>query len=241
MRGIFPPFNRSSTIPLARRMAWWGGLALVVYSLSLSNPVLPGQEPTGASSPADQDAGQIDRPKSESESGPPVPPESAASPTPGESQWLVALETGFREYKQRNFTEAVEILDPARRNSFLLSDYADYFFALSAAEAGRKQEGMDVLEGFPARYPASPYAVRAVGKRAKWLIEEGKAELATQLLQGQPLLDEKPSLLLALGMAHLENQQSEEAVRAYQQVYFSHPLSREAKEADQALRRLRVG
>ena len=222
-------------------MAWWGGLALVVYSLSLSNPVLPGQEPTGAPSPADQEAAQIDRPKSESESGSPVPPESAASPTPGESLWLVALETGFREYKQRNFTEAVEILDPARRNSFLLSDYGDYFFALSAAEAGRKQEGMDVLEGFPARYPASPYAVRAVGKRAKWLIEEGKAELATQLLQGQPLLDEKPSLLLALGMAHLENQQSEEAVRAYQQVYFSHPLSPEAREADQALRRLRVG
>ena len=216
-------------------------MALVVFSLSLSNPVVPGQESPGASSPAEQDAGQVDRPKSESESGPQAPPESAASPTPGESQWLVALETGFREYKQRNFTEAVEILDPARRNSFLLSDYADYFFALSAAEAGRKQEGMDVLEGFPARYPASPYAVRAVGKRVKWLIEEGKAELATQLLQGRPLLDEKPSLLLALGMAHLENQQSEEAVRAYQQVYFSHPLSREAREADQALRRLRVG
>ena len=207
----------------------------------MSNPALPGQELPSASSPADQDAKQFNGVEGEGESGPQASPELGAPETSGEPRWLVALEAGFREYKQRNFTEAVEILDPTRRESFLLADYADYFFALSATEGGRKQEGIDVLEGFPARYPASPYAIRAVGKRAKWLIEDGRVEQATQLLEGQPLLDEKPLLLLVLGEAHLENRQPEEAVRAYQQVYYSHPLGPEAREADQALSRLRVG
>ena len=72
-------------------------------------------------------------------------------------------------------------------------------------------------------------------------MEEKKVNEAVFLLQESPLLSKKPSLLLLLGKAHLENQQPKKAISVYQQVYFSHPLGLEAKEAGQALRQLRKG
>ena len=238
---ILSSLRRLLTALLAIRIASLAGKRLVAFLLFILGFFLLKQNPLNIHLLAEQSAEQASRLKSQNKGVSWTSPESINFDAGIGYQRLLALQMGFRQYKQGNFAEAADILDPSGLDPFLLADYSDYFFALSVVGAGFKQKGIDVLEGFSAQYPASPYVVQALGKRAEWLMEEEKVNEAVLLLQENPLLSKEPSLLLLLGKAHLENQQPKKAISSYQQVYFFHPLGLEAKEAGQALRRLRKG
>ena len=164
----------------------------------------------------------------------------AASQPAGEAEWLASLVVGYREYQEENFRAATRALRDAVGRPFIVADYASYFFAQSAARDERKEEAVAVLKGYADKYPYSPYRVRAVADRAEWLIDLGKSREAIARLQAEPQLEEEPAWLLVLAKAHLAEGRSLEAVQTFHRVYYSHPTSRQAGEAQAQLGQLRM-
>ena len=71
------------------------------------------------------------------------------------------------------------------------------------------------------------------------LLEVQQTQQAIEALVAEPETSRQPALSLLLGQANVQVRHAMEAVAAFQHVYYTFPLSAQAKAADDALTELR--
>jgi soluble lytic murein transglycosylase len=150
------------------------------------------------------------------------------------------LVLGYREYEAREYPAAAEDLRRARDTSFSLADFATYYGASAARQAGQSDQAIETLDGFSGRYPGSTLRFDAVTLLAKLLLETGQPERAIHALTAEPQVRQRPPLALLLARAYWDAGKPEEAARRFQEVYYAFPTSAESKAAADALARLQA-
>ena len=150
------------------------------------------------------------------------------------------LVLGYREYEAREYPAAAEDLRQARETSFSLADFAAYYGASAARQAGQSDQAMEALDGFSGRYPGSTLRFDALALLAELLLETGQPERAIGALTAEPRVRQQPPLALLLAQAYWDTRRPAEAARLFQEVYYAFPTSSESKAAAAALDRLRA-
>lgn len=150
------------------------------------------------------------------------------------------LVLGYREYEAREYPAGAEDLRRARETGFSLADFATYYGASAARQAGQSNQAIEALDGFSGRYPGSALRFDAPALVAELLLEAGQPERAIRALTAEPRVRQRPPLALLLARAYWDNRRPEEATRVFQEVYYAFPTSSESKAAVDALDRLRA-
>ncbi len=157
-----------------------------------------------------------------------------------EERGLALLALGYREYEAGEYESALGDLQRAAENNFSLLDYAQYFRAVSAREAGKPEEVTVALEGFSTRYPHSALRPEAVELLASVLLEKEQAMRAVETLTAEPRVRQRPALALLLARAYDGAGRPVAAAGAYQDIYCAFPNSSEAETARSALAQLQA-
>ncbi len=156
-----------------------------------------------------------------------------------EQRGLAYFLLGYREYEAEEFPAAShDLRDAARTPKFLLEDFAEYFGAAAADNAGQTAEAPKVLEDFHKRFPDSPLRLQALELLAKAFLESGDSERAVAALTAEPQVRQLPSLALLLAEAYSRSQKLDESARTFQEIYYAFPTSPEAAAAAEALQGL---
>jgi len=155
------------------------------------------------------------------------------------SGWAYFL-VGYQEYAGGRYAEGAQDLARAAQSGFALADYAALYQATALSRAGRAPDAARLLQDFPRLYPHSHLQNRALTLRAESLMSAQQAQQAVEALAGQPIIQEQPAVALLFAQACLQSHRRQEAVRAFQAVYYHFPASEQAKAAGEALERLRV-
>ncbi len=157
-----------------------------------------------------------------------------------EERGLALFALGYREYEAGEYDSAMRDLRRAAENDFSLLDYALYFRAASARQAGEPGEVRAALEGFLTRFPHSTFRLSALQLLSSVLIEQGEAGKASEILVGEPQVRQRPALALLLARAYEATGRPIAAAGPYQDIYFAFPDSPEAKTAGSMLSQLRT-
>jgi peptidoglycan lytic transglycosylase len=157
-----------------------------------------------------------------------------------EERSLALFTLGYREYEAGEYDSALGDLRRAAGNDFSLLDYAQYFRAASARQAGEAGEVTEALEGFSTRYPRSTSRLDALELLASVLLEQGQAGRAVEILTAEPRVRQRPDLALLLARAYEAAGRPVAAAGAYQDVYYAFPAASEAETAGSELAQLQA-
>ena len=146
---------------------------------------------------------------------------------------------GFREYEANDFKSAASDLKAAVDTGFSLSDFARYYGALAARDAGDPEQGIAMLEEFSARHPRSTLRWAALQQLSRLYTDTKQPDKAVKLLLQEPRATERPELYFELAQAYRAAGKSQDAVRSFQEIYYRFPLAAEADDAKEALTELR--
>lgn len=163
----------------------------------------------------------------------------ALQQTDAEQRARVYFLLGYREYEATDIQSATQDLRAARETEFSLSDYACYYGARAARDAGKFDQAIESLEGLLSRYPHSPLRWLALEQYSNLLVSVKKTDRALKALLKEPEVRERPNLSLELAEAYRAAGNTREAARTFQDLYCRFPLSAESDEADVALAELR--
>ena len=147
---------------------------------------------------------------------------------------------GYREFEAGEYPTAAEHLRQAAETDFSLADFARYYWAAAARQAGQAAQALEALDDFPARYPGSALRLEASALRAQALLGAGQPQRAVQELTAEPQVRQRPALAVLLAQAYWDAQRPEEAARLFQEVYYAFPTAPESKTAADALAKLRT-
>lgn len=153
---------------------------------------------------------------------------------------LRLLAEGYESLEARHLPQAVRALTSARNAVPELRDYASYFLAQAHFRAQEYPEASAAAEQVVAFEPVSPLAGRAAVLGARAWLEQDQPRKALALLARvaeDSLPAPEATLVRAQALEAAGSQQ--DAVAAYQSVYFLYPESPEANEAYEAFDRLR--
>jgi len=164
----------------------------------------------------------------------------AESAPDSERRGQAYLVLGYREYEAAEYPTAAADLRQAAETGFSLADFAKYYWALAARQAGQSGQAVDALDGYAERYPTSALRVEALALVAELLLETGQRARAIGALAAEPRVRQRPPLALLLAQAYWDAKRPEEAARRFQEVYYAFPAAAEAKAAADALDRLRA-
>jgi len=159
----------------------------------------------------------------------------ARTQTAPEPRGLAFFVVGYREYEAGNYSGAVEDLREAASTRFSLAEFAEYYLASSVKALNQPAQVVEILDGFPARHPASTLLHPALAMLARACIETHQADRALKLLLEDPHTRARPSLAFLLAEAYLGAEKPLEAARAYEDVYYAFPTSPEAQSAGDVL------
>jgi len=154
----------------------------------------------------------------------------------GALAWLVV---GYAHILDHDYLKAIDPLNRARPHAGDLGDYADYYLATAYYQTGRIAEAIATLSPFDKKYPESLLIRDAHVAYGNALLVDGRAQEAIPLLEA----DRNPiraDLELVLGRAYAAAEQPAKAVEILRNLYFTMPLSSEANDAGNDLRRLAV-
>ncbi len=157
-----------------------------------------------------------------------------------EPRGLAFLALGYREYQARFYGNAADDLSESVATGCSLAGIAEYYEALARQQLHQNDEAIHALQDFSLKYPQSALRLRAVNLLATLLIQGGRPDEALRALAAEPETRGKPSSLLLEANAYEEEQNDSEALGAYQAIYYGFPTAFEAKDAEAALRRLRI-
>jgi soluble lytic murein transglycosylase len=160
-----------------------------------------------------------------------------------EVKGLAYLALGYREYQAAAYAPALDHLERAAATGFSLADFAEYYRAAAAQQAGQPDVGAHALADFKDRFPKSVLGLDATRLLAFCLIQSGKPEEAIRVLEAAPLLHKQPPLEYLLGQAYEKAGQLAEAARALQDVYYHFATAPEAAPSATLLKsvQLRLG
>jgi len=159
----------------------------------------------------------------------------AESQTTPEQRGWAHFVLGYREFEAGDYVAAATDLREAATNKFPLADYATYYAALAADKTNSPNQVAESLHGFSSSFPDSPLRLQALELLASSLIDSQKLQEAAQILLDEPGVRRKPSLCLLLAKAYQQQGNLQQAVSAFQDVYFAFPATTQAKEAGEAL------
>ena len=169
-----------------------------------------------------------------------------AHPTPANEQRLSQFETtrphdeyaeraalalGHYELDKSHPPQAVVWLDSALKKPFTLEEYALYWHAQALRQSGRNDLAVEDLDTFRKKFPDSVMADLALQSFAETVIMQGDAARAEAALVAYPKTHQKASLLLLLAQAREKSNKFLPAAKDYLEVYYSYPLSDEARTA----------
>ena len=156
-----------------------------------------------------------------------------------EQRALAYFALGYREYEAGEYQAAAKDLHQSAERQFSLADYATYYSAAAALMANDPVQAAEAVRDFSSNFPASPLRLQGLELLAEALIDSQKSQEAVLILTGEPSVRRHATLSLLLAKAYEEVGNLSQAARAFQEVYFAFAASSQAKEAGQALERLR--
>jgi soluble lytic murein transglycosylase len=152
----------------------------------------------------------------------------------GALAWLVV---GYARVLDRDYPKAVDALSRAKPQAGDLGDYVGYYLADAYLETGRTAEAASILSEFDKSYPESLLIRDAHISYAAALLSESRSEDAIAVLEN----DREPARAdseLTLGRAYLAAGQAPKAITIFRNLYCTMPLSPEAPQAEQELKKL---
>ena len=152
----------------------------------------------------------------------------------GALAWLVV---GYAHILDHDYAQAIPALSRAHPHAGDIGDYVDYYRGESYAQTGRIPEAMAVLSEFEKKYPESLLITDAHLLYANLLVTEGQAQAAAALLEE----NRKPvraDIELALGRAYAAAGDNTKATAIFSNLYFTMPLSFEATQAGEELKKI---
>jgi soluble lytic murein transglycosylase len=152
--------------------------------------------------------------------------------------WACFL-AGYYEYEGEYFTEGAEDLRSATASAFSLADYAVFYEASAASRAGQPLGAAEALKNFATRFPQSGLRWQALELGAGAWLDAQRPQDAIDALTAEPEVRTRPALALLLARAYQQVNRTQEAARAFQEVYFAFPMSPQAQAAADSLETLR--
>ena len=153
---------------------------------------------------------------------------------------LAYLVLGYDAYQGKRYEEAKKYFQGARQPDSPLRDYAEYYLALSELGQGDHRAVAELLDGFAARYTASPLAPQAALKHAQSLLELNRTAEVVALSLSSAIAPPQPDAALLLAEAYRKESQPLKAVEQYRHIYYFYPASSQAVRAEKQLQALRV-
>jgi len=148
------------------------------------------------------------------------------------------LALGLADFESERYADAWAALKKAEAGVESVRDYAVLYRGRAFAKSERFKDAAWVLRDFADRFPASSLAADAAQVRAESLIRELRFPEAEEFLslpdQG---FDEADRHYLLARVAHLQSRPLE-AVDRYRRVYYFHPRSERAAQAEERLAEL---
>ncbi len=163
----------------------------------------------------------------------------AGSAKDREQRGLAYFALGYREYEARQFPLAVADLGQAVDSRCKLADLGSYYQAEAAWAGHNDTQVVASLEGFAGRYPESVLIEQASGLLTNSYLRLQQPDRALRTLKADPRFERTPTLILLAGRAYQAVQKPNDAVRAYQDLYFNYPATAQAEAAGDALETIR--
>ena len=152
----------------------------------------------------------------------------------GALAWLVV---GYARVLDHDYAQAIPALSRARPHAGDLGDYVDYYRGEAYAQTGRTPEAIAVLSGFAKKYPESLLVGDAQLLYANLLVTEGQPQAAVTVLE-QYRKPVRADVELVLGRGYAAAGDNLKATAIFSNLYFTMPLSFEATQAGQELRKI---
>jgi soluble lytic murein transglycosylase len=159
---------------------------------------------------------------------------SHAKEDAGALAWLVV---GYAHILDHDYAKAIDPLNHAKPNAGDLGDYVNFYLGSSYLQTGQNAEAIAALAEFDKTYPDSLLIRDAHVVYANALLAAGRAREAIPVLEK----DREPTraeVELALGRAYAASGEQEKAANIFRNLYFTMPLSAEASQADDELKKL---
>ncbi len=153
---------------------------------------------------------------------------------------LAYLVLGYARSQDRDYTKSIDALKNAKPHARDLSDYVDYILGQAYRADSQPKEALLVLSGFTKSYPDSIFVRDAALAYADTLMATNAFDQAADVLAEwrKPL---RADIEHALGKAYLGAGNNDKAIDVFRHLYFEMPLSPEANDAGNELRRLVSG
>src|SRR5205823_9760246 len=152
----------------------------------------------------------------------------------GALAWLVV---GYAHILDHDYPKAIDPLSRAKPNAGDLGDYVNFYLGSSYLQTGQNAEAIAALGEFDKTYPDSLLIRDAHVLYANALLAAGRGREAIPVLEK----DREPTraeVELALGRAYAASGEPEKAANILRNLYFTMPLSAEASQADEELKKL---
>ena len=159
---------------------------------------------------------------------------SHAKEDAGALAWLVV---GYAHILDRDYPKAIDPLNRAKPNAGDLGDYVNFYLGSSYLQTGQTAAAIAALAEFDKTYPDSLLIRDAHVVYANALLGAGRPGEAIAVLEK----DREPTraeVELALGRAYAASGEPEKAASIFRNLYFTMPLSTEAGQADDELKKL---
>lgn len=153
---------------------------------------------------------------------------------------LAYLVLGYAHSQDREYSKSIEALKNAKPHAREISDYVDYILGQAYRADNQPKEALLALGGFTKSYPDSIFVRDAALAYADTLMTTNAFDQAADALaeQRKPV---RADIEFALGKAYLGAGSNDKAIEVFRHLYFEMPLSPEADEAGNELRRLISG
>jgi soluble lytic murein transglycosylase len=152
----------------------------------------------------------------------------------GSLAWLVL---GYAHTLDHDYAKAIDPLNRAKARAGDLGDYVAFYLGTSYFQTGRIPEAVSTLADFATAFPESLLIRDANVLYANALLSDNRPADAIALLEKnrQP---SRPDVELSLGRAYAGSGQRAKAIDILRNLYITMPLSAEAGQADDELKKL---
>jgi soluble lytic murein transglycosylase len=154
----------------------------------------------------------------------------------GALAWLVL---GYARALDHDYAKAIDPLNRAKAGASELGDYVAYYLGDAYLKTGHNAESLSTLADFSKNFPDSLLIRDAHLVFASALLEEGRAQDATALLE-KDRAPVRSDIELAVGRANEAAGDHQKAATAFRNLYFNLPTSFEADLAGAELRKLGI-
>jgi soluble lytic murein transglycosylase len=150
-----------------------------------------------------------------------------------------ALPLGYDDYSKRRFPQALIWFDKAKTDTLLLQ-YSLFWKAQTEQAIGRVKDALADFNAIQTQFPDTALKEQLVDAFANASVEAGHPQDGIDALNSYAGTAAKTPLLLDRARAYRAARQYVRAAKDFETIFYSYPLSDEAKSAGEALTQLRA-